>query len=148
MPGWKAADDGTRKRILDAAVGYLNAADPNNDEWFRTKSIPHAAIGGFRALALLMTNEEERLNSLSKDVWAKWVPSLLRSQGERDGLKLRSRLLRRAHELVPDEPVKWILALVDEENERDGNLFFKEEVETCWSEPLGTALLEKSKVRR
>jgi hypothetical protein len=119
MPGWKAADDGTRKRILDAAVRYLNEGAPQNDEWFHTSSIPYSAIGGFRALALLMITDNTRLDSLSGNVWARWVPILLRSH-ERDELKLRPRLLRRAHELVPDEPLKWILALVDGENARDG----------------------------
>ena len=145
MPGWKAADDGTRKRILDAAVRYLDEGDPNNDEWFHTPNIPYAAIGGFRALALLMISGDTRLDSLSTKAWTKWVPILLRSHGERDELKLRPRLLRRAHELVPDEPRKWILALVDGENERGGHLFVTEEVEICWDEQSGAALLEKSK---
>jgi hypothetical protein len=145
MPGWKAADDGTRKRILDAGVRYLNDSDPKNDEWFHTPSIPYSAIGGFRALAQLMITGDARLDSLSGKVWAKWVPILLRTHGEGDELKLRPRLLRRAHELVPDEPRKWILALVDGENSRDGHVFVGDEVETCWDERLGAALLEKSK---
>jgi hypothetical protein len=145
-PGWKVADTGTRKRILDAAVRYLYEGDPMNDEWFRTQGIPYRAIGGFRALALLMITEDARLESLPTDVWAKWVPILLRFlSGATDELQLQQRLLRRAHELVPDEPVRWILALIDGENDRDGHLFVAKEVDTCWDERLGTALLEKSK---
>lgn len=144
-PGWKAADDGIRKRIVDAAFRYLNEGDPKNDEWFRTPSLPYLAISGFRALALLMTMEDKRLDSLSVDAWAKWVPILLRSHGEKDELKLRPRLLRRAHELAPDETLKWILALVEAENERDGYLFIADEIEICWDERLAAALLEKSK---
>ena len=145
MPGWKAADNGTTKRILDAAVRYLNEGDPKNDEWFHTSSIPYSAIGGFRALALLMITGDARLDSLSVNAWAKWVPILLRSRGERDELKLRTRLLQRAHLLVPGEVRKWILALIEDEDARDGHVFLADEVEICWDEPLGAALLEKSK---
>ena len=66
MPGWKAADDGTRRRIVEAGVRYLTDGDPKNDEWFQTKSIPYSAIGGFCALALLMITEDTRLDSLSE----------------------------------------------------------------------------------
>ena len=38
-----------------------------------------------------------------------------------------------------------MLALIDGENARDGHLFLADEVEICWEERLGTALLEKSK---
>jgi hypothetical protein len=145
MPGWKAADDGTRKRILDAAVRYLNESDPKNHEWFQTPNTPYSAIGGFRALALLALTEDKRLDSLPARVWANRVPILLKSFGATDELKLRARLLRRAHESIPDETRKWILSLVDGENERDGHLFITNEVEICWDERLGGALLGKSK---
>ena len=144
-PGWKAADSVTRKRILDAAVRYLQEGDPQNDEWFRTSSIPFTAKGEFHALALLMVTEDRRLESLSRAVWAKCTPILLRSHGGRDELQLQSRLLRRAHEVVSDEALKRILELIDSENERSGHLFLAKEVEICWDEQLGTALLEKSR---
>ena len=37
------------------------------------------------------------------------------------------------------------LELIDSENERDGHLFLAKEIETCWDESLGAALLEKSR---
>lgn len=145
-PGWKAADTVTRNRILDAALRYLQEGDPQNDEWFRTPSISYPPIAGFHALTLLMVMEDPRQDTLSREVWSKWVPILLRFlTGERDKLQLQSRLLRRAHELVPDEVFKRILELVDSENERNGHLFLAKEIETCWDERLGAALLEKSR---
>ena len=144
-PGWKAADAVTRKRILDVAVRYVQEGDPKNNDWFRTVSIPYAAIGGFRALALLMVTEDARLDALSREVWTKWVPILLRfPYGDRDEVQLQSRLLRRAHELLPDETVKRILDLIDGENERYGHMFVAKEIDICWDERLGAVLLEKS----
>jgi hypothetical protein len=145
-PGWKAADSLTRERILDAALRYIQEGDPQNDEWFRTSSIFYTAIGGFHALALLMVMEDARLNSVSREIWRKWVPLLLRFlDGRRDELQLQSRLLRRAHELVPDEIVERIVELIDSENERNGHLFVAREMDICWDERLGTALLEKAR---
>ncbi len=145
-PGWKAADSGTKNRILDAAVRYLREGDPQNSEWFRTSSISYPPIAGFHALALLMVIEDPRLDTLSKEVWCKWIPILLRFlTGEKDELQLQSQLLRRAHELVSDEVLKRILELIDSENERNGHLFIAKEIQTCWHERLGAALLEKSR---
>jgi hypothetical protein len=143
-PGWKTADSVTRNRILDTAVRYLEGY-PKDDKWFQTPSVPYAAIAGFRALALLMVTEDSRLNALPKGIWEKWAPILLRfPYGDRDDSKLQSRLLRCAHELVPDETIKRILELIDSENDRNGHLFLAKEIETCWDERLGAALLKKS----
>ena len=144
-PGWRAADTLGRKRILDAADRYLKEGDPKNDAWFWTSSIPFSAISGVHALALLMVTGDARLNVLSTDVWAKWVPVLLRFAHGKNELQLQSRLLRRAHQLVSEEATKWILALIDSENERDGHLFVATEMNICWNDRLGSALLEKSK---
>src|SRR5260370_28048385 len=103
---------------MDAAVRYLQDGNPQNDEWFRTASIPYSAIGGFRALALLMVTEDPRLDAQSREVWAKWVPILLRfTYGDKDEMRLQSRLLRRAHQLLPDETIKRILEMIEGENE-------------------------------
>jgi hypothetical protein len=143
-PGWKSADAETRKRILDGAARYLEEGNPQNDEWYRTQSIFFSAIGGFHALRLLMITGDPRLESLSMGVWAKWVPVLLKYSYENaNEAQLRLTLLRRAHELVLDETSKWILELIDAENERDGHLFVANEVDICWDENLGTALLDK-----
>jgi hypothetical protein len=141
--GWKAADGVTKSRVCDAAVRYLQEGDPQNGEWFQTSSIPYPPIAGFHALALLAVVEDPRLNTLSKAAWSKWIPILLRiATSERD--ELQSRLLRRAHELLPDETVKRILEIIDGENERNGHLFVAKEIDICWDERLGAALLKKS----
>jgi hypothetical protein len=145
-PGWKEADGVTRNRILDAAVRYVQEGDPQNEQWFRTQSISYSAIGGFRALALLLVLEDPRLAALSKEVWRKWVPILFRHlYSEKDELQLQSRLLRQAHVLLPEEIVNRIIELIDSENERNGHLFLAREMDVCWDERLGNALVEKSR---
>jgi hypothetical protein len=71
---------------------------------------------------------------------------MLRSHpGAKNELQFQSRLLQRAHQLVPGEIVKRILELIDAENERDGHIFIADQADICWDENLGAALLEKSK---
>jgi hypothetical protein len=65
--------------------------------------------------------------------------------GRKDQLQLQSRLLRRAHALVPDEIIQRILEIIDSENNRNGRLFVAREMEICWDERWGEALLEKSR---
>lgn len=145
-PGWKAADSATRTRIVDAAVRYLCEGDPRNDEWFRTTSIPHAPIAGFQALSLLMLTEDARLKTLSNDVWAKWVPTLLRvPSGIRAEAQQQLRLLGQAHELLPQETTKRILEIIDGANERNGHLFVSEEIDSCWDARLAEGLVEKAR---
>ena len=52
-------------------------AIPKNDEWFGTRTTPYIAIGGFKALALLLVEGNDPLNQVSKAAWRKWIPILL-----------------------------------------------------------------------
>ena len=147
-PGWRAADASTRGRILSAATQYLLHGDPQNSEWFRTTAIPYAAIGGYRALALLMAEEAREYSDLPREVWSKWIPVLLRfGFGEKDEAAIRERLLRRAHEVFPEETTRWITEVINSENEANRTLFLTNEMNICWDEALGRALLEKSRSR-
>jgi hypothetical protein len=105
MPGWQAADASTRGRIVAAARGYVDEADPQNDNWFHTSSTPYSALAGVQALALLLNVANENLQTLSIDSWRKWVPALLRYPvygGEQQQGKqtLKTVLLQRAYSLV------------------------------------------------
>jgi len=65
---------------------------------------------------------------------------------DKDSQSFQGRLLQRAHELLPDETARWILELIDSENERqDGYLSAANEMDICWDDSLGAALLEKSR---
>ena len=77
-PGWKAAESVRKNRILEAAVRYLHEGDPQTNEWFRSSNISYLPIAGFHALALLMVMQDPRLDSLTREVWTKWVPILMR----------------------------------------------------------------------
>ena len=121
MPGWKAANEATKSRIVDAAFRYVTNGEPENEKWFATPTIPYLAIGGFRALALFLITAEDKLRILEPDVWRKWVPILLSfPHGGRDERKLQCQLLQMAYSQVPEEVIARIKQLIDAENERSG----------------------------
>jgi hypothetical protein len=145
MPGWKAADPRTRERVLAAALRYLNEGNPQNEEWFGTPTITYAAFVGFRALALLLVAGEEKLQAISTETWRKWIPILLRyPYSESHELKLQKRLLQRAYSLVPEEMIERVNQLIDHENEQSGHLFIVNEIECCWDDRMGSAILAKA----
>lgn len=145
-PGWKAADTATRERILSAAIRYLHEGDPENDKWFGTRSTPYTAISGIHALALLMIQRNESLNQIPTAVWRKWIPVILTFPfGHSKELDFQSGLLKHAYELLPEEVIKRIQQLIEAKNKSDDHLFLAREVETCWDDRMGNALLVEAK---
>ena len=145
--GWKNADAVTRERILRAAMRYVHEGEPENDKWFGTPSTPYVAIGGFHALALLMVALNERLKEISIDAWRKWIPVILSFPfGHANELHLQSELLKLAYKLLPEEVIERIKQLIEAKNESNDHLFLAREVEICWDDRMGKALLVESKI--
>jgi hypothetical protein len=144
LPGWVAAEETVRERIVSAAVRYVNDCEPDNETWIGTAAMPGVAITGYHALSLLLIVAEERLNTLEPTAWRKWLPTLVRyGTMEKDELQLGSRLLKRAYVVAPAEAIMWIERIIDSENERTGYFFASTEIETCWDRQMGEALLQK-----
>jgi hypothetical protein len=145
-PGWKAADQITRNRLVDAAERYVNEGDPQNAQWFGTPNTPYTATSGVRALTLLLNTAEAKLQNISIDSWRKWVPALLSySFGGSSGEQLQSRLLHLAYSHVPQEVINRVLQLIDSENERSGLFLVASEIERCWDDGMAQPLLEKAR---
>lgn len=144
LPGWESASDDTRKRIIDAAVRYVNEGEPDNDKWFGTSELYFSAIGGFQGLTLLLTAEPETLKGLSDTAWRKWVPILL-SFAHMDSAEIKSQelLLKSAYAHAPEEVIARLDVLINHENAQHGHLFVLRKVDLCWDERLGSALLSK-----
>jgi len=145
-PGWKTADTATRETILSAAVRYLQEGDPENDKWFGTRNTPFTAVGGIHALALLMAARSESLSQIPVAVWRKWIPVILTFPfGRSKELDLQSGLLKLAYKLLPEEVIERIKQLIGAKNKSDDHLFLAREVEICWDDRIGNALLAEAK---
>jgi hypothetical protein len=53
MPGWQAADERTRQRLLMAAAEYLILGESSVDEWIGTNSLRRNDLAAYRAMILL-----------------------------------------------------------------------------------------------
>jgi hypothetical protein len=144
LPGWESASEETRARIVSAALCYVNEGEPENEKWFNTAEIYFSAIGGFQALALLLTMAPEKLDAISTTTWNKWVPILLKyPHGGAE--KLKSLLLEIAYARTPDEVIARLNQVIDSDNDRHGYLFASGEMDLCWGERLAGALLTKAR---
>lgn len=148
MPGWKNATDVTKARMLSAAFIYVNAREIDPKEWFWKKNISHhPAVAGFRALLLLANESRAQFESLTEEVWRRWLPAILRHHYY-DELAEHRLLLGQAFLYAPQEAVKWSLELLNLENKEDGNLWVLSKLPDVWSDELGKALLARAQQRK
>lgn len=108
FPGWIDADADTRRRVIAAAERYVRECDPGADAWFGTQQFTHSAIGGVRALMLLMNAAANRFTALGADVWRTWTPALLGIPNN----DARVPLLTFAYAAAPDEVIRRVQELV------------------------------------
>jgi predicted NACHT family NTPase len=74
MPGWIAADEATRSRIIAAARKYLLDAQPLVGKWLGTNAYRRGDLAAYRALILLKDADPQAYERLDPAVWAKWAP--------------------------------------------------------------------------
>jgi hypothetical protein len=145
LPGWAEADLQTRDRIIEAAKNHILHGDPENKEWVGTNSFQYSALGGFRALVLLLETAREFIQELNDEVWEKWaaIIALHPSFGRDEKSETHSFLNREVYKHAPDEIIATILKVIDAANEKEDHLFFERNWEAYWDEKFKTALREK-----
>lgn len=80
--GWVSAPEGVQQRILGLAKRHMLESDPGNADWFESdKYYSDAALGGYRALALLCEQAPGWVAQLSEAQLAPWVPVLVCFEG-------------------------------------------------------------------
>jgi len=145
LPGWKAAADPTRARVVAAAKQYIIAADPETPTWLGTKLWHRPAVAGYRALKLLLAEAPASVESIPPNLWQKWAPTVLAyfplMESEADGLDLE--LLKRAYSSSPESVAEALIKLIDKENKEGNYIFITRRVQCCWDERLAAALAAK-----
>jgi predicted NACHT family NTPase len=147
LPGWQAADAGTRQRIIEAAQRYLHLAESTAHEWLGTDTFNRADAAAYRALRLLDKERPDVLTILSADRWRGWAgvivgyPTILGGPGEEP----HQELVRRAYEHAPEEVIGALMRLIDAENRRHGWLMIPRKVALCWDDRLIAALAAKAR---
>jgi len=149
LPGWKAASDVTRTRMVAAAKRYLMVADPETQTWLGTKTWHRPAAAGYRALKLLFAEDPAFVGSIPPNIWEKWAQTVLAHfapiESEVDDLDVE--LLKRAYSCSPDSVIEALIKLIDKENKEGSYIFITRSVQCCWDERLAAALAAKVRDR-
>lgn len=148
LPGWEAADDETKTRIVEAAKQYVLEGDPQTDEWFCRDVTYRPAFAGYRALCLLLRFAPEFVDGLPVEVWRKWIPIILDfpiTLNTEEEKEPHLRLVATAYGCAPDVLISTLLALIDYEDAKGSHVFVTRGLERCWDDRLAQAILDKAK---
>jgi predicted NACHT family NTPase len=145
LPGWKAAGEKTKTRIVAAAKRYLMVADPETQTWLGTKTWYRPAAAGYRALKLLLAEDSAFVENIPTSIWGKWAQTILAYFGpiESEADELDAEMLKRAYGYSPDSVIEGLIKLIDKENNEHNYIFVTRSVQCCWDERLAAALAAK-----
>jgi hypothetical protein len=120
LPGWKAANEATRARILAAAETYLNDAKPEIEEWVGTTTFRRSDLSAFRALLLLRELRRDAYEGLPLAVWKKWAPVIVAvpTDDGADKASILEDIKGQASVNAPDEVADTIAKLICAERAR------------------------------
>lgn len=147
LPGWKAADVKTKKRIIEAAKRYVFEQDPKTKEWLGTNTIYRPAYAGYRALRLLLQEAPDFLSEISTDTWKNWAPIILAyfTTGGEGEEETQQKLVNVAYKHAPEEIIQALMVLIDKDNMEHGQIYITRRVKGCWDGCLVNALSIKAK---
>ena len=145
LPGWIAASEETRTRILEAAKQYLTQTTFPELESSPSRQIRNGASAGVNALALLHSVEPSYLQAQPAGFWVRWIPSLLEDgRAGDDKVPEIEAVFRLAAKSAPDAMNDRLLEQLRFENEGGQRYFFSSAlVDRAWSESLGILLLDE-----
>lgn len=145
LAGWKAADNSTQQRLIAAAKQYINDVDPETDAWFSINCPPSLALGGYKALRLVLEKEPNHIQHIPPEVWKRWTGTILDYPNASDSRNKEHRepLLSFAYQNAPDEFISRLLMLLDQENVQHGDIHTVNQVAHIWDDRLLIVLSRK-----
>jgi hypothetical protein len=143
LPGWPHAVTlmGTAE-LLRAARAYLVQGDAEVTEWLGRDVVHWPALAGYRAARLLATVAPCQLRQLPDEVWSRWASAIIwyPSPGE---ARIHKEMVARAYRAAPEGAICALGLLVDEENRGYDRISAIDQMELCWDDQLGEAILAK-----
>lgn len=150
QPGWLAADDETRARMLEAAEKYVLRHEPDMDRWLKDENL-RPVLAGYRAFRLLSEEKPDRFAAIPPETWRKWAPIFLTypsSDGPREDER-HEQLLKTAYRHAADGIIETVLYEIDRDDENGrGYLSAVRKIEGLWDDRLAQALLKKARDRK
>lgn len=145
-PGWVAADDPMRKRVLAAAKAFVAGYEVADSMWLSVGSVFYLPWAGFRALLLLQDQDPRFLENMGQNLWMRWAPVILSfTVGSQEMLQARKRLLTMAYSKVPDRLLSALSQLLRAENGHWGHLSSISHLDIVWDGPIAASLMSELK---
>jgi predicted NACHT family NTPase len=149
MPGWQNAKQCTRKRIIEAAKGYILARDDTPGDWLEKWLIHYPAYAGYRGLCLIQGKAPEYLAGLTPETWKRWATIItlfpIDQLGEGPKSETDLYLMKQAYANASAEVVTALMAMIDQQNGRDGFFTIPVKMQGCIDDRLASAMLAKAK---
>jgi predicted NACHT family NTPase len=145
LPGWQDADEGTQRRIINGAKKYLQQGNELSYDWIGGNQITldRPAMGGCRALLILLKMGPGFLDSLSSEVWSRWTPAIIASPCNNYHEYEYLEIVKLSYLNAPDQAINTLMTLIERENH--DYISAIDRFERCWDSRLKNALLEKIK---
>jgi hypothetical protein len=120
MPGWIAADEATRERIVRAARKFLDGGVSLAQTWLGTTSCKRSDLSAYRALLLIYELDHVVYARLDTAVWEKWAAVIIAVPKETGTEEARFHEAVTADALVsaPHEVARTIQQLIRVERRR------------------------------
>lgn len=133
LPGWSAADEATRQRILSAAFRYLQSAAAPDDELINRRTHYLDEFGGGLALELLLAVVPAMLDQVRREDRAKWAAVILAYNFDHDDAE---RVYRWTYAASPERFLDLTIRVLDRRNEDEQGVFNLRDFDCIWGDPL------------
>ena len=147
LPGWNQSSIDIQGRIITAAKRYILEGEPNDESWLGTNNIYRPAYAGYRALRLIYENDPEFIESLTIEIWQKWISiillfkfSIFDSNNLDHEEEIRSELLRISYPYANEQLINALSREIDYEDENISNISVLNNVEKIYDISIGNAL--------
>ncbi|WP_223342018.1 NACHT domain-containing NTPase [Synechocystis sp. PCC 7339] len=116
LPGWKEAEQATKKRIIQGAIQYIQQQTDIDYSWIGTNTYNFSELYGCKALQLILTEAPRILDNFSTDIWKRWTPIILSvpnsfiDSNPRENCR---KLVSLSYHHSPDEFLTTLLKLID-----------------------------------
>jgi hypothetical protein len=141
LPGWQAATEEIRDRILAAAMAYLEYAAPDTDKLYSSTSFFFEDVAGLFAFEALSQTDPNRLVRLGNEHWAKWAPLVM--CGYHENQEWLQALRREAYRHAPEAAFDAALACIDKADQQEPGLTSLHDYEFLWGPAFVAGLVDR-----
>lgn len=144
LPGWVAASDELKARMVVAAKIFLTQTTFREVAWFPSNQIPNGAFAAVNALVFLNEVDPFYLERQDAAFWGQWIPSLIGdTRAHREKNEAITAVLKLAAMAAPEPINARLLEQIDYDNREHRYFFGGAIIEAVWSESLAGELLTK-----